>query len=229
MKKTNLSLVEAFHYRYHPLSKRLKQVIDKDIGKLKSLDVEFSLPSYMYYFAFGDDDIRWNYDLAGGVTMDAGCYCVNSILYFGGPIDKVSSAKPTILKDQIDIAMDCTFEMKNGAKSHMNANFKKSSLLPVLLSVNAIGEKGSVFCSNLLGSNYYHYLTITNEKGENKTEKVYGNGNTSYYYQLKAFCDELNGKEKCETTPTESIEIMGVIDEIYNQAGLKMRPTNKNL
>lgn len=227
--KTNLSLVEAFHFRYHPLTKRLKEVIDKDIGKLISIDVEFSLPTYMYYLAFGDNDIRWDYNLGGGISMDAGCYCVNALLHFGGEIKEVLSTKHTLLKEEIDISMDANFELKNGAKAHMYADFKKTSFLPVLLSVNAVGEDGSVYCNNLLGPSYYHYLTFTNKKGESKTEKVYSDGNTTYFYQLKAFCDELNGKEKCETTPKESVEIMKVIDMIYEKSKLKIRPTSKYL
>lgn len=227
--KTKKSLVEAFHYRYHPLTKRFKEIIDKDIGKVKFIDVEFSLPSYLYYIAFGDQDIRWNYDLSGGITMDAGCYCINALLHFGGAIDKVTSTKYTLLKEEIDISMDATFDFKSGAKGHMYADFKKLTLLPTLLSVNVIGEKGNVYCNNLLGPSYYHYITFTDDKGNSKTEKVYSDGNTTYYYQLKAFLNELNGKEKCETTPLESIEIMKIIDEIYEKSHLKKRPYSPNL
>ena len=223
--QTNLSLVEAFHYRYHPVTKRLKEIIEKDIGKMKSIDVEFSLPSYIYYLWFGDDDIRWKFDLAGGITMDAGCYCVNSLLHFGGEVEKVTKATPVMMKEEIDISMDVDLEMKNGSKGHMYCDFKRSSILPTLLSVKVIGENGSVYCNNLLGPSFYHYIS-SDIKGQKKTEKVYSDGQSTYYYQLKAFCDEVLGKSKCETTPKESVEMMKVIDEIYTAAGLKIRPSN---
>jgi predicted dehydrogenase len=64
--ESKVTVVDAFHYRYHPIAKRLKEVIDKDIGKLKHISVEMSFPAYMTYFLFGEDDIRYNFNMSGG-------------------------------------------------------------------------------------------------------------------------------------------------------------------
>lgn len=35
--KQKLVLVEAFHWMYHPLAKRMKEIVDGELGKLKSI------------------------------------------------------------------------------------------------------------------------------------------------------------------------------------------------
>ena len=72
-------LVEAFHYRFHPLAARLVAIIAAgELGEIESIDVHFHIPR----FAIGKADIRYNVKgtqptLAGGAMMDAGCYAVN--------------------------------------------------------------------------------------------------------------------------------------------------------
>ena len=68
---TGLILTEAFHYRYHPLMGRIMEIVTSgELGKLKHINSTmcFHLPS--------KTDIRMYYDLAGGATMDAGCYAI---------------------------------------------------------------------------------------------------------------------------------------------------------
>ena len=71
--------MEAFHYRYHPLTLRVEEIIASgELGKLKRVEATlcFPLPKF--------SDIRYNYSLAGGATMDAGCYAVHMARTFGG-------------------------------------------------------------------------------------------------------------------------------------------------
>ena len=71
--------MEAFHYRYHPLALRAEQIIASgELGKLERVDAAFCLllPKF--------SDIRYDYSLAGGATMDVGCYAVHMMRTFGG-------------------------------------------------------------------------------------------------------------------------------------------------
>ena len=62
-------VVEAFHYRYHPVTCRLLELIARgDLGELRHVEVDMGMP------APGDDDPRWQLELAGGALMDLGCY-----------------------------------------------------------------------------------------------------------------------------------------------------------
>ena len=66
-------------YRYHPLVLRIEQIIASgELGKLERVEAAmcFPLPKF--------SDIRYNYSLGGGATMDAGCYAVHMARTFGG-------------------------------------------------------------------------------------------------------------------------------------------------
>src|SRR5262245_62159585 len=69
--RTGRVLMEAFHYRYHPLFARMRAIIAAgEIGTVRRFEVTFCIP------LLRANDIRWRADLAGGALMDTGCYAV---------------------------------------------------------------------------------------------------------------------------------------------------------
>ena len=59
-------VMEAFHYRYHPLALRAEEIIASgELGALQRVETALSFPLPKF------SDIRYDYDLAGGATMDA--------------------------------------------------------------------------------------------------------------------------------------------------------------
>jgi len=68
--KSDKILMEAFHYRYHPFIRRIKEIIDSGkIGSVKEVSAKMLMGKAVAWFAFGKDDIRFNWDLAGGIMM----------------------------------------------------------------------------------------------------------------------------------------------------------------
>ncbi len=102
-------VMEAFHYRYHPLALRTEQVIASgELGKLQRVEAAlcFPLPKF--------SDIRYNYSLAGGALMDAGCYAVHMARTFGGSTPEVVSAHAKLRDPQIDRAMTAELRFAEG-------------------------------------------------------------------------------------------------------------------
>ena len=65
-------LMEAFHYRHHPLFARVLELIaDGAVGAPRRIDGHFSVPHVRA------GDIRLAYATGGGALMDLGCYCVH--------------------------------------------------------------------------------------------------------------------------------------------------------
>ena len=65
--RTGLVVMEAFHYRYHPLAQRMREIVESgELGTIRRVETAlcFPLPKF--------SDIRYQYDLAGGATMDVG-------------------------------------------------------------------------------------------------------------------------------------------------------------
>lgn len=101
-------LFEAFHYRYHPLLHRIREIIDSgEIGTVKEVFANMQLPWYFSQWSMPNDDIRFNFDLAGGILMDAGCYCVNGVRFASNSEPaKVDIAIPTgMIDDKVESGM----------------------------------------------------------------------------------------------------------------------------
>ncbi len=70
---------EAFMYRHHPQTLKVKEMVDSgSIGKLQLIRGVFS------FFLTRDADVRLNHTLVGGSIWDVGCYLVNYARYLAG-------------------------------------------------------------------------------------------------------------------------------------------------
>ena len=76
-KSAGVVVMEAFHYRYHPLARQMQQIVAGELGELRHVEAALCFPLPRF------SDIRYRFDLAGGATMDAGCYAINCIRMLG--------------------------------------------------------------------------------------------------------------------------------------------------
>ena len=84
-------LMEAFHYRYHPLAQRMKDIVGSgELGETREIYSTMCFPLPLF------GDIRYNFALGGGAMMDAGCYTVHMARLVGGGEPEVLSAKPLL-------------------------------------------------------------------------------------------------------------------------------------
>ena len=77
-------VMEAFHYRYHPLFARVLELVGT-LGALHDISVRMIavLPNRR--------DVRYRLDLAGGATMDVGCYAIHQIRSVAGSVPERES------------------------------------------------------------------------------------------------------------------------------------------
>ena len=207
-------LGEAFHYRYHPLADRVRALIaGGTLGRLVHVEGHFSVP-------IPETNIRFDWNLAGGATMDLGCYPLHMIRYFSGLTPRVISAKAETGPKNIDIAMDVALELEGGVTARMSCAMKKDSVISATFS--ARGERGELRVINPIAPHRGHQLTVKTDAGE-KTETV--PGDTTFTHQLRAFIKAVRGEAKFPTDGAEGIINMRVIDDVYRAAGLPPRAT----
>ena len=214
-KETGRVLSEAFAYRYHPLTARIKQIITSGaLGKIKHLEAEFSflLPS--------PNNIRYNYDLAGGALMDSGCYPVSLVRYLAGAEPQVERAEARLYRPQVDSKMSADLSFEDGRTARIVCGMLSPRLFRSILKVE--GETGSLHVLSPFQPHVFHRLTIKKETGTIK-ERV--PGENSYTLQLRAFVRAIRNGIKLNTDPTDAIGNMRVIDAIYEKAGLNKRGT----
>ena len=58
----------------------MKEIVSSgELGKVKSAEAKFTIPSLLSPLFFLKDDVRFQYDLGGGSTMDMGGTVVSAI------------------------------------------------------------------------------------------------------------------------------------------------------
>ncbi|MGA8251853.1 MAG: Gfo/Idh/MocA family protein [Mycobacterium sp.] len=206
-------VMEAFHYRYHPLALRIEEIIASgELGKLQRVEAAmcFPLPKF--------SDIRYNYSLAGGATMDAGCYAIHMARTFGGETPEVVSAQAKLRDRQVDRAMTAELQFAGGHTGRVRCSMWSSHLLQI--SAHVFGDRGELHVLNPVLPQLFHRLSVRSADGK-RSERF--SRRTSYAYQLDAFAAAVLRGEPVKTTPEDAIQNMTVIDAIYRAAGLPLR------
>jgi len=206
-------VMEAFHYRYHPLALRVEEIIASgELGKLRRVEAALCFPLPRF------SDIRYNYSLAGGATMDAGCYAVHMARTFGGSTPEVVSAQAKLRDSRVDRAMTAELRFADGHTGQVRCSMWSNRLLQI--SAKVVGERGELRIFNPVMPQFYHRLVVRSPDG--KRVERFGR-RPSYAYQLDAFVAAILHGEPVRTTPQDAVENMTVIDAIYRAAGLPLR------
>jgi predicted dehydrogenase len=212
--RTSLVVMEAFHYRYHPLIRRAVDLIgDGAIGEVTRVETELAFPLPRF------SDIRYSYELAGGALMDAGCYAVHCLRTLGRAEPTVTSATATLHTSTVDRAMTAELRFPSGATGRVRCSMWSRRLIGV--SARVQGRAGSLRIVNFVLPQAYHRL-IVRSAARRLRERV--PGEPTYTCQLRAFAAAVNDGAPVLTGPADSVANMTVIDAIYQAAGLPLRP-----
>jgi predicted dehydrogenase len=207
-------VMEAFHYRYHPLAARVRAILDAhEIGRLRHVEtwVCFPLPRF--------SDIRYNLALAGGALMDAGCYAVHLARFLGGEEPEVLSATAKLQTPEVDRAMDAELRFASGHTGRVHCSMWSSTLLRI--SARVVGEHGELRVSNPVMPQLWHKLVVIGAGGERRVERV--SKRPTYEFQLEAFRDAVLHGAPTLTPPSDAVANLRIIDAIYRAAGMRPR------
>jgi predicted dehydrogenase len=210
---TDLVVMEAFHYRYHPLMARALDLLREGaVGEVTRVETELSFPLPRF------SDIRYSYELAGGALMDAGCYAVHCLRTLGPGEPTVVRAKAKLQSSTVDRAMTAELRFDSGATGQVRCSMWSSRLLGVSAKVR--GTVGEMRIFNYLAPQAYNRLAVR-AQGRRRSERV--KGEPTYTCQLRAFAAAVRDGGPVLTPPSDSIANMTVIDAIYEAAGLPLR------
>ncbi len=222
--KNNRVLMEAFHYRFHPMAQRMQDAV-KLLGKIRHIETNMCVPLK------NKADIRYDYSLAGGSTMDVGAYTLHLLrslaiasLTDGASenaddlLPQVTSAKATLLNDVIDRAMKASFVWPNGMTGSIHCSLWSMSLLN--LSAHVYGENGELHVINPYLPHLWNRFKL---KLNGKTVKERIKGDSTYTYQLRSFLQRIENGPTYANDLSDAIANMRLIDSIYEKAGLPLR------
>lgn len=211
--KADRRVMEAFHWRYHPLAARMLEVVASgELGVLSRIETTLAFP--LPFFG----DIRYDFDLAGGATMDAGCYAIHILRHLAGAEPEVTTARPTLRTRDVDRAMEAEVRFPDGSTGRLRCSLFSWRLLAVSAVVR--GDQGEMRVLNPVLPQLFHRLTVRTPRGH-RSERL--SGDSTYTHQLRAFVDHVRNGTPIPTGPDDAIANMRVIDAIYERAGMKKR------
>ena len=214
---SGLVVMEAFHYRYHPMAERVLDIIASGVlGPIRHIETSLCFPLPVR------GDIRYRLDLAGGATMDAGCYPIHQLRLLAGAEPTVVRAKALLSSPGVDRAMSADLRFDDGRTGHIVCSMFSLKLLK--LTVKVVGDDGRLDVINMQMPQMWNRVTIRTG-GVRSHERV--RGEATYTYQLRAFRSAVADGAPVLTPPADAIANMRVIDAVYRAAGLEPRqPSN---
>ena len=211
-----LVVMEAFHYEYHPMTRRLVEIVQSgELGIIKEIDISFAAPlARAGRHPLPTRSGRRRHD-GHGLLSDLAAAPAGR-----GP--RVTGATAKLSSPGVDRAMDARFSLPEGGTARVRCSMFSKSVLH--LHAEVIGSEGSLKVFNPFAPQYGHRVRIENASG---TRKEKFSRRATYDYQLEAFAAAVEDGAPFPTTAVDAIRTMELIDATYVAAGLPIRqPTS---
>ena len=229
----DLVVMEAMHYRYHPLITRLREIVG-ELGPVRHLQAWTS-------FVIADPgDIRYDFGLGGGALMDGGCYALDCLRLVAGEEPAVTGAlaDPCLpaagrapetdrapemgpeMGSAADRSMAVRLAFPGGATGWFESSFTMDGEFRADLHV--ICRDGQVRLDNFI---FVHRGRLEAAGAVQADEE--GDGETTYVHQLRAFAAAITDGAPVPTSAANALATMRLIDDAYRAAGLALRPVGE--
>ena len=209
---SGLVLMDAFHYRYHPLFGRVREIYQSGLlGQIRTIDAVFHVP------VTDKNDIRMNYETGGGVTMDIGCYPISWVRHLTDKEPKVLSAVAEVGPPEVDVMLNT--EMTIGDIRVTTSGDMRSSV-KFRATLTVVGDQGEMRVHNVIAPQFGSQIELI--QGDANTVETFDRRPT-YAYQLDAFLDAVEHGSALATDGSDAVKQMQVIDACYAAAGLRKR------
>ncbi len=216
--KSGTIFMEAFHYLFHPVTRRLHELLASgELGELRHVETLVAIP------APPDTDPRWSLDLAGGAVMDLGCYSLHALRMLaplGGRRTPAGLGPGRRTRGRPG--------RRRVARRRRGLPERGHRLRPLPHGVRQGGDdlpghrqprRGPR--PELRPPHLDDRVVIRTTDGE-RTERL--GRRSSYTYQLESFAARLREGAPLPLGPDDAVATMTLIDEAYRAAGFRARP-----
>jgi predicted dehydrogenase len=211
-----VTLMEGFHYPYHPLHARLHELVRSDeLGALRAVEIHMVMPPP------DEGDPRWRLDLAGGGLMDVGCYGLHALRLLAallGGTPRVVTARAGEREPGVDAWLDAELELPGGVPATMRCGMNGPAYD---FSYRLIGADGQAYAPEFPRPHLDDTIEVTTPAGS-RVEEL--GRRSSYTYQLEALATHLRAGGPVLTDADDAVATMELIDATYRAAGLEPRP-----
>ena len=174
-------LMEAFMWRHHPQTLRLRQLVGEGaIGELRLVVSAFSFQLTRL------EDVRMRPELQGGSLLDVGCYCVSAARLLAGEPDVVYGEQ-VLSSSGVDVRFAATMRFPGHVLAHFDCAFD----LPARSMVEVVGSEGSLIASDpfILGN----HRGLELRRGE-AVERIEVEHTNKYQLEFENLSDAIRGR-----------------------------------
>jgi predicted dehydrogenase len=219
VRSAGIVYLEGFHYPYHPLFLRVRELLSQDaVGQVRHVDAPLWMP------APPDDDPRWSLELAGGATMDLGCYSISCLRLLGAHLGGEPSLVSATATERpghpgVDERLALEVAYPSGATGSGGSDMANEQGRAFRLLV--AGTAGEIECP-MFPVPHEDDTLILRRRGHDDVVEHLGR-RSSYTYQLEAFAAAVREGGPVVTDVDFSVANMAMVDAAYELAGMAPR------
>jgi len=217
-RSVGVTVVEGFHYLFHPVMRRLFALLDSgELGDLVRVEALVAMPPP------DDSDPRWSFDLAGGALMDLGCYGLHAHRMLsrwagGEPVLQGARAEERAGAPGVDEWLDADLRFPSGATGSVRCSMVHPRFE---MTLRVEGTDGDAVVRDFVEPHKDDRVVLRIRSG---TTTEHHGTRSSYIYQLEALITALRGGPPMPTGVEDAMATAQLIDLCYRAAGLPLRP-----
>ncbi len=199
-----LIVMEAFMYRHHPQTKKLRELIAGGaIGDV------LKIRSHFTFLLEDESDLRMRPELDGGSLMDLGCYCVSGARLIAGEPESVEGSQ-VLAPTGVDLRFSGRLRFAGGIEAEFECGFDapRSSRLEVEGTDGAALVRDPWGCSE-------HAIEL---RRNCKTARVEVEDADRYRLQLENFAAAIEGREEPLLGRADALGQARTIEALYRSA-----------
>jgi predicted dehydrogenase len=210
--------MEAFHFPYHPLLRRVCALLDQDaVGRIRHVQAVLRMP------APPDEAPRWSFELGGGATMDLGSHTLSALRLLG----RFAAREPRVVSARgeertghpgVDERLFFEVAYPSGATGSGGSDMD-SAEREVALTVT--GDAGEIVVP-MFAVPHEDDSLVVRRHGEPEVVEHLGT-RTSSTYQLEAFASAVRNGRAVTTDADWAVGNAELVDAVYRAAGLSTR------
>jgi predicted dehydrogenase len=212
---TGRALMEAFMYRFHPRSQRVKRFVDQGrIGEPRLLHSSFCFHMQEETLEAGRDP-RLRPEMGGGALLDVGCYGVSASRWLVGREPTAVQARALYHPGGVDLLIVGTLHFPTEVLATVEAGF----VTALRQTYAIVGTRGAIEMPHDAFIPWerdavFSLRGVEEEEGEEHVTP----GEDEYQLMVEHFSDVVRGVAPLAYPPAESVANMRVLDALAESA-----------
>jgi predicted dehydrogenase len=201
-------VIEATHYRYHPLMARVLEILNSGVlGPIVSAEAAFHVP-----VRDAADEFRRTKALGGGCLRDIGFYPLHALrTLFGEPVG-FSDAIATWIGDRVDESYSASLHFADGLAAQLTCAMALTE--QPRATIKLVGERGTLSARNFVGPHFGASIRLSLADQDTGGEENVTTRPT-FFYQLEAVRDALASGAVLSTEGADILANMRAMDALY--------------